>query len=344
MSNASIEIPFEVRPRGAEFAGVDLGDKRREDRARVMFDSWANRPEASLPQAMKDSAGLEGAYRFFNNPQVDSEALLTPHVQCSWNRAVGASDAGLWVLAIQDTTEMRFGGAKERSGLGAPMNDGDGFYAHTGLLACLAELGNGSRVGVPLGVGGCEILVRPKDRPRAPEGMSKKAWARIRHFAEDNEFLRWERLASDLDAAANAHKVSIVHVADREADEFSWMANIIERGGRFVIRQTKERRLEQDSSAQKRTDLNLDAFLSESHPIRARRTVSFETASTKGGGRRRKQARKGRTTTLGVHAVSTTICRPSLSRATHKTLAVNIVIVREIEPPEGQRPDRKSVV
>ena len=338
MSSASIEIPFEIRPRGAEFAGVDLGDKRRENRAGVIFDSWGNRPEASLPQAMKDSAGLEGAYRFFNNPRVDSEALLAPHVQCSWDGAVSASNAGLWVLAIQDTTEMRFGGTKERAGLGALMNDGDGFYAHTGLLACLAETPDGSSIGVPLGVGGCEILVRPKGRPRAPEGMSRKVWARLRHFAEDNEFLRWERLASDLDAAAKAHEVSIVHVADREADEFSWMANIIERGGRFVIRQTKERRLERDSDAGDCADLNLDAFLSEPHPIRATRAVSFETASTQGGRRRRKRARKGRTTTLGVHAVSTTIRQPSPSRATQKTLDVNIVIVRELEPPEGERP------
>ena len=287
---------------------------------------------------MKDSAELEGAYRFFNNPRVDSEAVLAPHLRYSWKRAVHASRAGGWVLAIQDTTEMRFGGIKQREGLGVLMNDGDGFYAHTGLLACLVETAGSGSVGIPLGVGGCEILVRPKGRPKAPEGMSRKAWTRIRHFAKDNEFLRWERVSSDIDAAAQAHGVSIVHVADREADEFSWMANIVERGGRFVVRQTKNRRLENTASKEAQdVTQNLDALLSTTDTIRATRMVSFETVRTSGG-RRRKQARKGRETALGVHAVSTTLCRPKLSRATQKTLDVNVVIVREIDPPAGESP------
>lgn len=339
MSQQSIEIPFEIHPRSAEFDGVDLGDKRRNDRARLIFDAMGKTPESSLPRAMKDGAELEGAYRFFNNPRVDSEAVVAPHIQCSWERAIAASEAGLWVLAIQDTSEMRFGGTKQRHGLGALMNDGDGFYAHVGLLACLAETPGSGSVGVPLGVGGSEILVRPKNRPRAPKGMGRKVWGRTRHFAEDNEFLRWERLASDLDAAADANAVSIIHVADREADEFSWMANIVERGGRFVIRQTKERRLKSDGrSDEAETTLNLDALLSSSHPIRATRKVRFETASTSGGRRRRKKARKGRSTTLGLHAVSVTLRRPGLSRATQQTLDVNVVIVRELDPPQGEAP------
>jgi hypothetical protein len=290
---------------------------------------------------MKDSAALEGAYRFFNNPRVDSDAVVAPHVGCSWQRACKAANAGLWVLAIQDTTEMRFGGTMERDGLGELMNDGNGFYAHTGLLACLGKPDGleGGAVGIPLGLGGCEILVRARGRLVKPDGLSKKAWARARHFAEDNEFLRWERLANDLDAAARSHEVSIIHVADREADEFSWMAKVLERGGRFVIRQTKDRRLvvgqspEEDDAATR-----LETLLAGHHPLQATREVAFETVSTERGRRRRKEARQGRSTTLGIHALRTTLCRPAVSRATEKTLTVNVVIVRELEPPEGQAP------
>lgn len=341
MTSASAEIPFELSPQDVEFGDVDLGDKRLEDRARLIFGAWSATPESSLPRAMKDSAGLEGAYRFFNNPRVDSDAVVAPHVRCTWQRAINASSAGFWVLAIQDTTEMRFGGTKEREGLGELMNDGNGFYAHTGLLACLGKPDgpNGGAVGIPLGLGGCEILVRPKGRLKKPDEMSKHAWDRARHFADDNEFLRWERLASDLDAAAQSHEVGIIHVADREADEFSWMANILARHGRFVIRQTKDRRLvagqnpEDDQAA-----MRLDTLLAGRHPLRATREVAFETASTAGGRRRRQEARQGRSTTLGIHALRTTLCRPDISRATDKTLTVNAVIVRELEPPEGQAP------
>lgn len=333
-------IPFEIRPQETEFGELDLGDKRREDRARLIFGAWSAAPENSLPRAMKDSAGLEGAYRFFNNPRVDSDAVVAPHVDCSWKRAINAAAAGLWVLAIQDTTEMRFGGIKEREGCGELMNKGGGFYAHTGLLACLAKSDNLSgAVGVPLGLGGCEILVRPKDRPKKPEKMSKMEWFRIRHFADDNEFLRWERLASDMDDAARTHEVSIIHVADREADEFSWMAGVLERGGRFVIRQTQDRRLVAGQKTANDDDVErFDALLSGCHPIQATRDIGFETASTSGGRRRRKQPRQGRSTTVGIHALKTTLCKPDVSRATQETLTVNVVIVRELEPPEGEAP------
>jgi len=337
--STTADLPFEIRPQESEFSDLDLGDKRREDRARLIFGAWSATPESSLPRAMKDSARLEGAYRFFNNPRVDSDALVAPHVLCSWQRAINASAAGLWVLAIQDTTEMRFGGIQEREGLGELMHEGDGFYAHVGLLACLTKPEAATdAVGIPLGLGGCEVLVRPKNRPKKPQETGKNAWERTRHFADDNEFLRWERLASDLDESASTHGVSIIHVADREADEFSWMANILERGGRFVIRQTKDRRLH---AGQKAADdegaERLDALLAGSHPMIVTREAAFETASSSGA-TRRKQARQGRTTTLGIHALSTTLCRPALSRATQKTLSINAVIVRELEPPEGQAP------
>ncbi|MCU0673165.1 MAG: IS4 family transposase [Myxococcota bacterium] len=317
MARTTVSLPFEPRPQEIELEDIDLGDKRLDDRARLIFGAWSAAPESSLPRAMKDSAQLEGAYRFFNNPRVDSGELVAPHVTCSWQRAVQASASGLWVLAIQDTTEMRFGGTKERDGLGELMNDGEGFYAHTGLLACMASAGEqrDDSVAVPLGLGGCEILVRPRDRQKKPSKISKKQWERARHFSEDNEFLRWDRLANDLEDAAREHGVSVVHVADREADEYSWMANILSRGGRFVIRQTKDRRLLDPHNEQE--SQRLEALLGDSHPI---------------------EARHGRSTTLGVHALTTTLCRPDLSRATEKTITVNVVIVRELDPPDGQTP------
>jgi len=221
MTTPNATLAFELSPQDVEFVDLDLADKRLEDRARLILGAWSAAPESSLPRAMKDSAALEGAYRFFNNPRVDSDAVVAPHVRCSWQRAVKASSAGLWVLAIQDTTEMRFGGIMEREGLGELMNEGNGFYAHTGLLACLGKSDGleAGAVGIPLGLGGCEILVRPKGRLVKPDGMNKHAWERARCFAEDSEFLRWERLASDLDDAARSHEVSIIHVVHVVARE-----------------------------------------------------------------------------------------------------------------------------
>jgi hypothetical protein len=279
---------------------------------------------------MKRSAELEGAYRFFNNPQIDSDAVLSPHIDCTWDRAKQSSEAGQWVLAVQDTTEMRFGGTKLRHGLGSLMNEGHGFYAHIGLLVSLVSVSSESSIGVPLGVGASEILVRALDRPKRPEGMSKHQWAKLRLNAEDNEFLRWKRVSNSLEDAAVSQGVSLVHVADREADEFEWLTILKNRGGRFVVRQTKNRRLKQDG-------LLLDDLLAQSHPIRATRQVGFETVATSNG-RRRKQARKGRSTMLEVRAVSTCVRRPKLTRSHEKELDINVVVVREVNPPNGQKP------
>ena len=287
---------------------------------------------------MKSSAELEGAYRFFNNPRVDSDAVLSPHIKCSWERAVKSSEADQWVLAVQDTTEMRFGGTKDRNGLGSLMNDGHGFYAHVGFLVSLVSTSNENSVGVPLGVGASEILVRPKGRPKRPEGVTKSQWAYERHFAPDNEFLRWKRVAESLDDIATDRGVALVHVADREADEFDFLTSLKNRGARFVVRQTKNRRVKQDpAQVREHGELHLNDLLAQSHPIRATRVVGFETVSSRGG-RRRKLARKGRSTLLEVRAVSTCVKRPHLTRSSEHELEINVVVVREVEPPDGQRP------
>ena len=114
MTTPSAAFPFELSPQDVEFVDVDLNDKRLEDRARLILGGWSTAPESSLPRAMKDSAAPEGAYRFFNNPRVDSDAVVAPHVRCSWQRAVKASSARLWVLACSRFRTQR------RCGLAAP--------------------------------------------------------------------------------------------------------------------------------------------------------------------------------------------------------------------------------
>jgi hypothetical protein len=338
MSETRVEIPFVVAPQAEELQSLDLGDKRLNDRAQLIFESWGESPESSIPQVMKSPAELEGAYRFFNNPRVDSEKVVAPHIRCSWDRAREASQAGQWVLAVQDTTEMRFGGTKERHGLGALMNDGQGFYAHVGLLACLASSDEGS-VAVPLGVGASEILVRPLNRPKRPADVPKTSWERERHFADDNEFLRWGRVSQSLDDVAAQRDIKLVHVADREADEFDWLTKIKRDGGRFVVRQTKNRRVKQSAAeVEEHGRLLLDDLLAKTHPILATREVAFETVATSRGRRRRKQARKGRATLLEVSATSTCVHRPNLTRSDAHELDVNVVIVREVDPPADHSP------
>lgn len=130
-------LPFEILPAGAEFQNVDLGDARRNARALSLAESLASAPSKSLPERSGDPAALEAAYRFFSNPNFESEELSLPHIANSWSRAGAAADP--WLLSLEDTTEMRFGGNAEREGLGELMNGGQGFYFHTSLLAVMLD-------------------------------------------------------------------------------------------------------------------------------------------------------------------------------------------------------------
>src|SRR4029079_18686366 len=63
-----------------EVAGPSFDDKRMSALLKLLIERLAQDPKRSLPDAF-DSAGLEGAYRFFSNPKVTLQGILAPHIQ-----------------------------------------------------------------------------------------------------------------------------------------------------------------------------------------------------------------------------------------------------------------------
>jgi hypothetical protein len=57
----------------AEFSGVELGDKRLNERLIKLCDRLSDSPESSINRACEDWAETKAAYRFFKNERVDSE-------------------------------------------------------------------------------------------------------------------------------------------------------------------------------------------------------------------------------------------------------------------------------
>ena len=58
-------------------------------------------PNVSLPRSF-DSAGLEGAYRFWSNVRVTPDDILGPHVEATRARC----DAESEFLVVHDTTDF----------------------------------------------------------------------------------------------------------------------------------------------------------------------------------------------------------------------------------------------
>ena len=57
--------PFDIATLASEVADCSFDDKRSNTRLKLLVEQLAKDPTLSLPQSF-DSAGLEGAYRFFS--------------------------------------------------------------------------------------------------------------------------------------------------------------------------------------------------------------------------------------------------------------------------------------
>jgi len=128
--------------------------------------------------------------------------------------------------------------------------------------------------------------------------------------------------------------ISVVHVDDREGDKFTWLAELIARGSRFVVRQTHNRKLAKGNDDDQPSYVS--DLLDAPRVALATRSVRFESATTSGG--RRENAREGRETELEVRAVTATFKRLDVCRSDVRQVTLNIVQVREINAPDGQEP------
>ena len=182
-----------------EFESLDLGDTRRNRRAIRLMEQLSAKPTASIPGACGDWADTIGAYRFFNNEDVEWPAILAPHIENSVTR-MAAHDV---VLCIQDTTELDFNG-QMASGLGPLSYEAQrGMYAHPTYAVSTSR--------EPLGVIDAWMWAR--------ELKDKEA-----HRAGIKESVRWiegyERLA---EMAELVPATRLVYLADREADIMALM-------------------------------------------------------------------------------------------------------------------------
>jgi hypothetical protein len=300
-------VGFEVGSVREEFEGVALRDPRRRARLLRIVDRLVVDPAQSFPKALVSVGELEGSYRFFGNESVSPDDILAPHRERTWARAKNSA----WVLSLEDTTELRFGGASWREGLGELMQGGHGFFLHTSMLAALDE---GADRAVPLGVPAYEVLVRTAKPKRTKEEASS---------APDKESLRWARLMAAVDEGAAAHGQSVVHVGDREAGQYDLLAAACARGGRFVVRIQS-----QFGSRGVRTP---------GSGVSLTRSVAV-SAKMAGRGKRRAPDREHRIATLRVEVCGIEIPMPNKRKRPLELPMLHLVEVRETDPPEGVPP------
>lgn len=292
-----------------EFQAAALGDARRGARLQQIIQAVAKRPDASLPRAMCDEAALEATYRFLGNEAVAPEAILAPHVSCTVDRSRRAKRP----IVAFDTTELRFGGAREELGyLTRADCQSRGLFAHVGLAIDLAN-------SEPLGVVHLETMIRRERKAR------KNA-----HGALDNESLRWHRGV----AAVHGQFPDAICVMDREADIFTLVTEMSSRSQAFVIRASHLNRLTEEGPLWEQLD---DTELITTREI----DLPERTARIRESARKKYPPRSAHKAILELRSRRVKLTPPKTWKAAHAgavSLEVQLVHVIEQNPPDGDAP------
>jgi hypothetical protein len=297
-----------------EMATGEFGDARLARRLEKIVGAISTAPDHSFP-ALFDDTALEGAYRFFNNERVTPERILEPHVLATRARMADESV----VLVVHDTSTMSFDPEGARRGLGRIRSAGQAFFAHVSL----ALSGDGSRM--PLGVLGFSTHIRT--------GRFKK---KRRAAGSSKETDRWGKQVTAI-GAVGVDRSCVVHLMDREADDFALLAQMSGAGDRFVIRLSHDRLLEPAQGGA----LRLAQAVAKIHAT-AEREVPLSKRPV--GQRSPKQqhihpAREARLANLAIGATTVVLRRPETQpRSLPATLTFNVVRVWETDPPAGEAP------
>src|SRR5919202_490823 len=290
-----------------ELKTASLGDKRRNRRLIKIVEDLSAMPIASVTQAARDGAAVQGIYEFWGNVRVESNEILAAHRDSTLSRVEGEEI----VLAVQDTTELDFSSQPKTQGLGAlSKKDAQGLKVHSVL--CVSPLG------VPLGVLHQKVWAREKTRRTTGYADRKRA-------IEQKESHRW--LESDkLTQQWIPQDKRVVTVADREADIYELFALPRREGSEFLIRACQPRGVKQAT-----TDIDIESLQAAIALPAACGELTLELQRT--------PKRKPRTATLTVRISSLYLQPPQQhpQRSSLKPVKVQVVWAVEEHPPGTEK-------
>jgi hypothetical protein len=197
------------------FGGCELGDKRRTNRLVQVAGEFANNPSASLPSQIERWGDLKAAYRLFDCDEVSFEAVARPHWELTRESAEGRT------LVIGDTTEIDFGKWRQIEGVGPTGNgSGQGFLLHNALMV------NADSQAI-LGIAGQVIQYRKKKTSTKRPNASQR-------LKQDRESQVWGKVIDSIGTPPG--DAQYVHVFDRGADNFEVYCHLLQQGGDWVVR------------------------------------------------------------------------------------------------------------
>lgn len=318
-------------PLEQEWRTADLGDARLDRRLALVASRWAASPGASFPKMVHSDAELQGLYALLENDEVEPREIHAAHAREARGRIEEAA-LGCEVLIVADTTTFEFGGDAVREGLGWVSRSKQGFFAHIAL----ALSADGSAR--PFGVVGVSTFMRDRPEPLAERGPRKHDGKKSVHDPE-RESLRWGALADETSAFLRGYAIPI-HVSDRESDSYEYLSGRVKNDQRFVLRARELNRPVSSPETPDAAASKLRLVAERAVPVAEREVkLAARPRSPLPAARRKHPPRSERVARLEFAAERVRIERPKhLPEEMLAFVDVNLVHVRELEPPTDAQP------
>jgi hypothetical protein len=307
------------------FDTAEFGDERLTKRFVTIMERFSQTPNMSIPAIMKGDAELAGAYRFFNNPKVSPAPILAPHVSATHER-IRLVDVA---LLVQDTTQCDLTRPHQQvEGAGVlEFKTRFGMFHHP-LIAFDAN-------GLALGQAWRKTWTR--DEIETELSRDEKNEKRKATPIEDKESMRWlEGLRAARDVAKACPETQCVCVADSEGDIYELFAEPRDatpgKALELLIRACHDRVL-CDSK-----DHLLETLRASPCLVKATVDVSSRTPKVKANQSARNQQRDARIAAVEIRATTVTFRPPPRPDRKLPKVTLNVVLVEEPHPPEGQEP------
>lgn len=308
-----------------EVSDADLGDLRLEKRLGKIISAFGQRPNLSIPTACQSRKDMEAAYRFFDNDKVTPDQILKPH----FDRSVERMAKTEVVVIVQDTTEVDL--TRENQQV-----HGAGVMASTSMfgtfLHCVMAFND---QGVPLGSIWQKNWIRPSIDKSLTQDQKDKQRKEIP--IEAKESIRWlEGLREARKAAEQCPNTTCVLASDSESDIYELFAEDRRtshgRDLEMIVRGCHDRCTDGEYSK------ILATTRASGVKYECQVAIGSRKAKISGEERTRKKSRDARLVTVEVYATTVTLTPPARPDRTLPALTLNVVLVEEPNPPEGEKP------
>jgi hypothetical protein len=312
-----------------EIKTARLNDERLNKRFLAMVDRLGKHPTASIPAACGGAAETAAAYRWFDNEKVTFDKVLQPHIDSTRRRIAAQST----VVLAQDTTEVDVTRPEQQVEGAGPLDGA----SRRGVFLHLLHAFTPDRT--PLGTVHATTIVRSDD---APVNATKSRADRRAIPIEDKESYRWVVALRQAQEEARQHpQTQFICVADSEGDIYELLVEGMAgpQNAHWIVRASQDRALQPDSQTESESaDFLRDELLAAPVLYTDRITVRGRKAKVSCDKRERRQPRESREAEVEIRAARLTLRPPP--RPGHKLnpVAINAVMVRELNPPKDEPP------